>query len=229
LLYAIGDLHLSLDQEKPMDVFGGEWSGYVDKIRAGFSRITDNDMVILCGDLSWAMTMRGAESDFRFINELPGKKIIIKGNHDYWFETASKAKSFFAECGFNDMPILNNNCFYYGQTALCGTRGWVFDENLKGTHNAKISAREALRLRASLKAAGDSTEKICFFHYPPRFAGYICEDIVAAMHEAGVRRCYYGHIHGASHRFAVTGWVDGIEYNMVSADYINFTPKLVLE
>jgi predicted phosphohydrolase len=210
-----------------MDVFGGAWEDHVEKLRDGFRRVTDDDTVILCGDLTWAMTTDEAEQDFRFIDELHGKKIILKGNHDYWFQTAAKAKTYFASLGLRDMPILNNNAFTYGDTAICGTRGWIYDENIDGTHNGKIMARETLRLIASLKAAGDR-EKLCFFHYPPRFGGYVCDGIVAAMREYGVRRCWYGHVHGHGHRSAVTGWVDGIEYNMVSADYVGFVPQEII-
>ncbi|MDR0839257.1 MAG: metallophosphoesterase [Oscillospiraceae bacterium] len=222
-LFAIGDLHLSLGASKPMDIFGG-WDGYVEKIKAGFERVEPDDTVVLCGDLTWGMTLEDALEDFRFISELPGKKIILKGNHDYWFTTVAKADAFFEKNGFRDMEILNNNCFLYGDAAICGTRGWLFDENLDGTHNGKIMAREVLRLEASLKSAGER-EKLCFFHYPPRFGGYVCDDLIAVMEKYGVKRCWYGHVHGRGHRHAVTGSVGGIEYNMVSADFVNFIPQ----
>ncbi|MDR0905684.1 MAG: metallophosphoesterase [Oscillospiraceae bacterium] len=227
-LFAIGDLHLSLGASKPMDIFGG-WDGYVEKLKAGFERVAPDDTVILCGDLTWGMTLDEAREDFRFISDLPGKKIILKGNHDYWFTTANKAQTFFAQNGFTGFEILNNNCFAYGDAAICGTRGWLYDENMDGTHNGKIMAREVLRLEASLKAAEGRgfAEKLCFFHYPPRFKGYICADIIAVMQKYGVKRCWYGHIHGTGHRHAVTGTVDGVEYNMVSADFVNFVPQLI--
>jgi len=225
-LFAIGDLHLSLGTSKPMDIFNG-WDGYVEKLTAGFERVAPDDTVVLCGDLSWGMSLEDAREDFRFISQLPGRKILLKGNHDYWFTTATKAQNFFAQCGFPPMDILNNNCFEYGDAAIAGTRGWIFDENMDGTHNGKIMAREAIRLEMSLKAAAKlgKREILCFFHYPPRFADYVCEDIIALMKQYGVYRCWYGHVHGYGHRRAVTGWVDGIEYNMVSADYLNFVPQ----
>ncbi|MDR0862951.1 MAG: metallophosphoesterase [Oscillospiraceae bacterium] len=230
-LFAIGDLHLSLASEKPMDVFGGGWEGYVDKIKLGFERVAPDDTVILCGDLSWGMTINESLADFRFIGELPGKKIILKGNHDYWFETVAKAKKFFEQNDIPNIEILNNNHFIYDEgaarVAICGTRGWLYDENMDGTHNGKIMAREVIRLEASLKSAPPDAGKICFFHYPPRFKNYVCADIIAVMEQYGVKRCWYGHIHGAAHRFAVTGTADGIEYNMVSADYLKFIPQRV--
>ena len=227
-LYAIGDLHLSLGSDKPMDVFGGGWENYVEKLTAGFSSLTTDDVCVLCGDLTWGMSLEESREDFRFIGSLPGKKIILKGNHDYWWSTASKARSFFAANGIEDIDILNNNCYFYGGTALCGTRGWFYEEEVHGAHDKKIMAREVMRLEASLKAAGDAEEKICFFHYPPRFKDYICREIIDVMNAYGVKQCWYGHIHSHGHRFAVQGTVEGIEYRMVSADYVDFTPVRVL-
>ncbi len=129
-LYAIGDTHLSLGSNKPMDVFGGGWEGYVDKLREGFSPVEDCDTVVLCGDLSWGMGLEEAKADFAFLNhQLPGEKWLLKGNHDYWWTTVSKMNSFFQANGFTRLHILHNNCAIYGETALCGTRGWFFEEN----------------------------------------------------------------------------------------------------
>lgn len=156
-LYAIGDTHLSLGADKPMDVFGGGWSGYVDKLRAGFAEIGPEDTVVLCGDLSWGMSLEQAREDFAFLDALPGRKILLKGNHDYWWTTAAKMERFFAENGFSTLEILHNNCRLYGGVALCGTRGWFYEEDRKG-HGAKIFNRELIRLEASLKAAGGAGE-----------------------------------------------------------------------
>ena len=153
-LYAIGDTHLSLGTNKPMDVFGGGWSGYVDKLRAGFADIGPEDTVVLCGDLSWGMGLEQAREDFAFLNALPGRKILLKGNHDYWWTTAAKMERFFAENGFSTLELLHNNCRLYGELALCGTRGWFYEEDRAG-HGAKIFNRELIRLEASLKAAGE--------------------------------------------------------------------------
>ena len=162
-LYAIGDTHLSLGSNKPMDVFGGNWEGYVDKLRAGFEQVGPEDTVVLCGDLSWGMGLEEAEADFAFLNALPGgRKLLLKGNHDYWWNTASKMNRFFTEHGLNTLHILHNNCYEYGEYALCGTRGWFYEE--KG--DQKVFKRELIRLEASLKAAGEK-KKLCFLHYPP--------------------------------------------------------------
>lgn len=226
-LYAIGDLHLSFGADKPMDVFGGRWEGYVEKLRQGLSCITEEDTTVLLGDVSWGLDLASAKEDFRFISEIPGRKIILKGNHDYWWSTAAKFRKFCEENGFGDMHVLNNNCFLYGETAICGTRGWFFEEEQQGTHNEKIFLRELGRLETSLKEAGDR-EKICFLHYPPRYRGYICPEIIALMEQYGVRRCFYGHLHGDSHKLAMEGLIDGIEYHLLAADYVNFNPVQVL-
>ena len=172
-LYAIGDLHLSLGADKPMDVFGGRWINYVDKLVEGFSQLTDGDTTVLCGDLTWGMSLESAREDFLFIDRLPGRKIVLKGNHDYWWSTAAKAKRFFAENGIDTIDILYNNSILYGDTALCGTRGWFYEEERGTEHDRKIMLREIGRLEASLKAAGDR-EKIAFLHYPPKYLNYEC-------------------------------------------------------
>lgn len=226
-LYAIGDLHLSLGTDKPMDVFGGNWDNYVEKIKKGFSQLSPSDTCVLCGDLTWAMSLEDSLLDFKFIDALPGKKIILKGNHDYWWSTATKAKTFFAKNGINSIEILNNNCFFYESAAICGTRGWFFEEETGTAHDRKIMMREILRLETSLKAAGDVEEKICFLHYPPKFKNYHCREIIDILNQYGVKSCWYGHIHSHGHKWAVTGNSEGITYNLVSADFVNFTPVRV--
>jgi hypothetical protein len=226
-LYAIGDTHLSLSSDKPMDVFGGGWSGYVEKMRAGFSTVQPEDTVVLCGDLSWGMSLEEARLDFAFLDALPGHKLLLKGNHDYWWNTASKMKKFFQDNHFDTLEILHNNCGTYGDLALCGTRGWFYEED-QGGHNAKIFNRELIRLETSLKAAGER-EKLCFLHYPPLYQGYRCQEIIDLLERYGVKRCFYGHLHGGSHRLAVCGMRDGVEYQLVSADYLRFQPKKILD
>ena len=227
-LYVIGDLHLSLGADKPMDVFGGGWDNYIEKIKSGFSLLEPNDVCVLCGDTSWAMTLEESLSDFIFINELPGKKIILKGNHDYWWATTTKMKSFFEKNSIDNIDILHNNCFFYNGAAICGTRGWLTEGDEDTEQNLKIMARETARLRASLAAAGSAEEKLCFFHYPPRFNNMVCSDIINAMDEFGVKKCWYGHIHSQGRRYAVQGFVGGILYEMISADYIEFIPQKIL-
>ena len=226
-LYAIGDLHLWLGAPKPMDIFGGAWVGYMDKLKEGMSCITAEDTTVLLGDLSWALDLETAAQDFAWINEIPGRKIILKGNHDYWWSTVAKFNKFCEANGFHDMYLLNNNCFEYGDWAICGTRGWFFEEERHGAHDEKVFKRELCRLEASLKAAGEKP-KMVFLHYPPRYKGYECREILELLEKYGVRRCYYGHLHGGSHKLAMEGLWDGVEFRLVAADYINFKPQTVI-
>ena len=225
-LYAMGDLHLCLGAPKPMDVFGGAWVGYMEKLKQGLSVITEKDTLVLMGDLSWALDLNSAVADFAWINEIPGRKIILKGNHDYWWSTQAKFTKFCLENGFSDLNLLNNNCFFYDDWAICGTRGWFFEEERSGDHDEKVFRRELIRLEASLKAAGDR-EKMVFLHYPPRYKGYTCREILDLLESYGVRQCFYGHLHGASHKLAMEGTWDGIEYRLLSADYLDFQPYIV--
>lgn len=225
-LYAIGDTHLSLSGSKPMDVFGGRWSGYVDKLREGFQIVRPEDTVVLCGDLSWGMSLEEAKADFAFLNELPGRKIVLKGNHDYWWTTASKMNRFFAENGFG-FELLHNCAVMYGDYALCGTRGWFLDEE-KGPHNEKLRAREVQRLEHSLQAAGDR-ETIVFLHYPPLYQGYRCPELLEVLRRYGVKRCCYAHLHGHSIRLAIEGEQQGTDFSLVSADSLQFRPKKILD
>ena len=148
-LYTIGDLHLSLGGSKPMDIFGDKWANHVERLRESFSHLTADDVTVLAGDLSWGISLEESLPDFQFIDALPGRKIILKGNHDYWWGTATKMKKFFEANGIESIDILFNNCFFYGDYALCGTRGWFYEEDAAGTHTGKMLAREALRLEAS--------------------------------------------------------------------------------
>jgi predicted phosphohydrolase len=227
-LYAIGDLHLSQSMDKPMDVFGEKWKDHAEKLKIGFSHLRDEDLTVLCGDLSWAMDLEQAREDFRFIHALPGQKIVLKGNHDYWWSTAAKAYRLFAREGFDSIRILNNNCILYGDYALCGTRGGFYEEETGDAHDQKIMRREILRLEASLKAAGDR-EKLVFLHYPPIFQKYECPEILALLQEHGVRLCCYGHIHGKGCASAFQGWRGCTEFKLVSADALDFKPLRLLD
>ncbi len=226
-LYAIGDLHLCLGAAKPMDVFGGAWVGYMDKLRQGLSVIGPEDTTVLLGDLSWALDLNGAKEDFSFINNIPGRKIILKGNHDYWWNTAAKFYKFCAEHGFENQFILNNNHYTYEDWAVCGTRGWFFEEERSAQHDEKVFKRELMRLEASLKSAGDM-QKLVFLHYPPKYKGYECPQILELLEKYQVRRCFYGHLHGPSHGLAMEGLWDGVDYRLVSADRLNFCPFRVI-
>ena len=222
-LYTIGDLHLSLNGDKPMDRFGEVWRDHPQQLIEGFRTVGDNDLTVLCGDLSWAMSLAQAEEDFRFVQQLPGKKLILKGNHDYWWSTATKAYKFFAEHGFESIEILHNNAYVYDGYALCGTRGWFFEEDHGTEHDRKMMLREVQRLEMSLKAGGDR-EKIVFLHYPPVFQNYRCEEILQLLQKYNVKRCYYGHIHGKGCPLAFNGWIGCTKFQLVSADWIKFQP-----
>ena len=226
-LYAIGDLHLCLSAPKPMDVFGGAWVGYMDKLREGLKVIGPEDTTILLGDLSWSLDLDHAGEDFAFMDAIPGKKIIVKGNHDYWWSTAAKFHKFCDAHGFENFELLNNNCHFYEDWALCGTRGWFFEEERSGEHDEKVFKRELIRLETSLKAAGNH-QKMVFLHYPPRYKGYQCDEILALLEEYQVRRCFYGHLHGASHKLAMQGMWDSVDFRLVAADYLDFKPYKVI-
>ena len=226
-LYAIGDLHLSLGSDKPMDVFGGAWVGYVDKLREGLSVIGPEDTTVLLGDLSWALDLNGAREDFAMIAAIPGRKIIVKGNHDYWWSTAAKFRQFCEKQGFTTLELLHNNCFFYGGYAVCGTRGWFLEEEQK-PHNAKVLNRELMRLETSLKAAGEKPI-LCFLHYPPLYQGYECPEILKLLDRYNVERCCYGHLHGPVIRRRIEGTCGKTAFSLISADYLGFVPKKICE
>lgn len=226
-LYAIGDLHLCLGAAKPMDIFGGAWVGYMEKLKNNIACITEQDTTVLLGDLSWALDMDEAAEDFAWIDQIPGRKIILKGNHDYWWSTATKFYKFCEENGFSNQLILNNNHYEYDGWAICGTRGWFYEEQRSGEHDEKVFKRELLRLEASLQSAGE-LPKMAFLHYPPKYKGYECPEILELLHKYDVRRCFYGHLHGASHGLAIEGLWDGIDYKLVAADYLDFRPFAVI-
>ncbi len=228
MLFTIGDLHLSFEADKPMGIFGPEWDGHVMKLLRGFEDLGPEDTTVICGDLTWGMDLAGCLADFKFIDGLPGKKIILKGNHDYWWSTASAAKKFFAENGISSIDILNNNCFFYENTAICGTRGWMCPNENPAPHDKKIMDREVGRLEASLKCAVDAERKIVFLHYPPIFGKFYASGMIDVMERYGVRECYYGHIHGSGRLLAFEGADRGISYKLISADHLSFKPLRVL-
>ena len=223
MLYAIGDLHLSFSNDKPMDVFGEVWQDHAQKLKRGFASLTAEDVTVLCGDLSWAMSLPEALEDFRFIDALPGKKIVLKGNHDYWWSTAAKAKKLFAENWIETIDILHNNALPYGEYALCGTRGWFYEEERGVEHDRKIMRREVMRLENSLRAARER-EKLVFLHYPPVYQKYECPEILELLERYGVKKCFYGHIHGKGVPAAFNGWRGGTQFRLVSADAVGFAP-----
>ena len=226
-LYVLGDPHLSFRSQKPMDIFGGAWNGYVDKLRDGLSVLREEDTIVLAGDISWGMSLEESTEDFAFLDAFPGRKLIVKGNHDYWWTTANKTYRFWEEHGFKTLNLLHNNCYEYGGYALCGTRGWFLDEDKNG-HNQKVFNRELLRLETSLKAAGEKP-KLVFLHYPPLYQGYSCPEILNLLEQYQVRACYYGHLHGGSHRLALEGMHGSVDYHLVAGDYLGVHPLKICE
>ena len=230
-LYVIGDTHFSEGCNKPMDIFGGAWTGYRDKLVSALSVLQPEDTLVLAGDFSWGMSLQEALPDFRLLDSFPGKKLLIKGNHDYWWETVSKMKRFFAENAIETIDFLHNSCYFYNGAALCGTRGWFYDKNDPAAGDDKIFKRELLRLEASLKAAVDqgASEIDCFLHYPPVFAGTEVPQITEILPRYPVKRVFYGHLHGDSLRGAFSGMRSGIYYAVVSADALGFKPIQIRE
>ena len=226
-LYAIGDLHLSLTANKSREVCGEAWKNYVARIEESLSTLTDDDTLVLAGDTSWGMSLEEAEADFRFLDRFPGRKLLVKGNHDYWWNTAAKLHRFFEEKGIRTLEILHNNCAFYGDYAICGTRGWFLEEDQK-PHNAKVLNREVLRLEASLQAAGDRPI-LCFLHYPPLYQGYECPEILAVLEKYHVGTCCYGHLHGPVIKRRMEGRRGETDFSLISADYLGFVPKKICE
>ena len=225
-LFVIGDLHLAFGCDKPMDVFGGRWENYTEKLLEGFSTLGPEDTTVLCGDLTWGMDLEEAREDFLFIHRLPGKKILLKGNHDYWWTTATAAKKFFAQNGIDSIDILHNNCHFYGDVAICGSRGWFYEEEKGEAHDRKILDRELLRLETSLKAAGER-EKLVFLHYPPKLLNYECTELLDLLCGYGVRQCWYGHLHSGGRALAFEGEYRDIRFKLVSADHVQFIPQRI--
>lgn len=221
-IYAIGDLHLSVAAKKPMDIFSG-WDDHAERlINHWQTKIKPADTVILAGDTSWGMTLASAVPDFRLIDRLPGKKIILKGNHDYWWASMTKMNETFSEYGFTTLSILHNNSYEVEGKQICGSRGWLFETGER--HDEKLIRREAMRIEASLKSAAGTGERILFLHYPPVYAGQVQERFIELMRRYGIKRCYYGHIHGVGHRYAIQGNYRGIKLTMISSDYLGFDP-----
>ena len=226
-LYAIGDLHLSLSVNKSMEVFGPAWENYHARIEDALGILTEEDTLVLAGDTSWGMNLQEAEADFRFLDRFPGRKLLVKGNHDYWWCTAAKFNRFCAEKGIRTLSLLHNNCAFYEDYALCGTRGWFWEEEQR-PHDAKVLNREVMRLETSLQAA-EGRPILCFLHYPPIYQGYECPEILAALEKYPVEQCCYGHLHGAAIRRRLEGKRGSTDFSLISADYLGFLPKKIWE
>lgn len=223
-VYAISDLHLSLNSNKSMEVFHG-WEGYVDKIKNNWGKkISDEDTVVIIGDISWAMSLEEAKKDLEFVNDLPGRKIFIKGNHDYWWSTKAKVNNFLKENNFDTIEILYNSACKAENISICGTRGWMYGS--EESEDQKILAREIGRLQTSLDCAHKlGLSPIVFLHYPPVYGSGESEKIINILIERNIKKCYYGHIHGdEAKKSIVEGMYRDIEFHLVSCDYVDFCP-----
>lgn len=223
-LFAISDLHLSLGVDKPMDVFRG-WENYVERLEENWKQlVSPEDTVVIAGDISWGLDLAETVEDFKWIDRMPGQKILLKGNHDLWFSTKSKVERFFQEQGFTTLKILFNNAYRYEDLVLCGTRGWMNDQTDK-----KILNRECGRLRLSLeegKKLGGTP--VVFLHYPPVYGSGDCPEILEVLHQYQIEQVYYGHIHGYSAGYAINGVREGIHFQLLSCDYLHFTPMKIV-
>ena len=223
-LFAIADPHLSFNTSKPMDV---GWADYTARLEKNWRELVGpEDTVVIAGDISWGMDLREAAADFAFLDRLPGRKILMKGNHDYWWTTRKKMDAFLRERGLSTLHILHNDAYTAGDVAVCGSRGWFFDAG--DAADQKVLLREAGRLRASIQAAKKTgLEPVAFLHYPPVCGGQVCEEIFSVLREEGIRRCYYGHLHGPGIRYAFQGEKDGVRLKLISCDALAFCPLLV--
>ena len=223
-IFAISDLHLSFSADKPMNIFSG-WANHTERLVANWKRlVTENDTVILPGDFSWGLKIEETLEDFKFLEKLPGKKILLKGNHDLWWSTVKKIREFWEANNFKSFDLVYNNTITVEGFAIAGTRGWFYDE--KGT--AKVKQREAGRLEASLKKAEETGLPILtFLHYPPVYKDSVCNEIMQVLKAHNIKHIYCGHIHGAGFNNMVKEY-DGIKFTLISCDCIDFTPLLIV-
>lgn len=226
-VYVIGDLHLSFGTDKPMDIFGNNWENHAEKIKDNWlKKVKEDDTVILPGDFSWATYLEDTYNDFEFLNSLPGTKILVKGNHDYWWTTITQMNKYIKEQGFKNIFFLYNNSYCVENKIFVGTRCWSTAN--RNQENTKILKREVARLKLSLedgiKKYGNDKEIYCFLHFPPFYKERVDEtlDFINVLQKYNVKKCYYGHLHADSHNEAIEGVIDNIEYKLVSSDYLDF-------
>ena len=226
-IYTIGDLHLSFHENKPMSIFGNNWEGHEEKVKKNWiENVEENDLVVLPGDFSWSTYLKDTYEDFSYLNELPGKKLLLKGNHDYWWTTLTSMRNFLNENNFKNIDFIYNNSYEFENYAITGTRGWVITEQ---ADDKRLLNRELARLELSLKEANSKYEEkeiIVFMHYPPITYNNISNnepsDFVKLMMKYNVKKCYYGHLHSVSIKEAVEGKYFGIKFKLVSADGLDF-------
>lgn len=227
-IYAMADLHLSFAQNKPMDIFGGNWENHAEKVKQNWiQKVNEEDYVILSGDFSWATYLEDTRVDFLYLNDLPGNKILLKGNHDYWWTTITRMRNFIKDNQFEKIDFLYNNSYCIEDKIITGTRGWNILDN---EESSKMIKRECARLELSIQDGiqkfGRDKEIIVFLHYPPITMNTLYKqeqnDFVEVLKKYSVKKCYYGHLHGTSHKEAIVGEVNGVTYGLISADYLNF-------
>ncbi|MCL2860319.1 MAG: metallophosphoesterase [Oscillospiraceae bacterium] len=228
-IFAISDLHFAFDKEKPMDIFGENWGNHEKKIQENWqNEVKGNDLILLPGDLSWAMNLEENYKEFQYLENLPGKKILLKGNHDYWWTTLTNMKKYLDESGFKTIELLHNNSFLYENYIIAGTRGWV-SSNLE--EDVKILKRELIRLELSIENGirqfGNDKEIIVMMHYPPFIDKKIGISFIELMNKYNVKTCIYGHIHGHFENVITNVENSNIEFKLVSADYLDFKLLLV--
>ena len=227
-IYAIGDLHLSFNENKPMDIFGENWEGHEEKIKENWiKKVKENDLVLLPGDFSWSTYLENTYEDFKYLNELPGKKLLLKGNHDYWWTTLTSMRRYIKENGFKNIDFLNNNSYKFEGKIITGTRGWMQTDE---TEDKRLVEREVRRLELSLKDGiekyGEDEEIIVNMHYPPITSYNIQNNIpspfIDIMKKYKVKKCIYAHLHGIAINEAIEGNYEGIEMKLVSCDSLDF-------
>lgn len=226
MVFVIGDLHLSFGVNKPMEIFGYKWDNHIERLTNNWkTQVKEDDTVIIAGDFSWGSNLKETYKDFEYINSLPGNKIFVKGNHDYWWSTITKMNEFLEENNFKNIYFLHNNSYEFEDFEIVGTKGWS-DQEVKGYE--KNVLREIGRLKTSIESTKTEKPKIAIFHFPPFFTEEKDEyKFTKILEEYNVKKCYYGHLHGASHSNAIEGVINGIEYHLVSSDYIGFVLKAI--
>ncbi len=236
-IYALADLHMCLSNpDKSMELFGSSWNGYINKIKENWEHmVTDEDTVLVSGDISWATYIDKAEEDFRFLSELPGRKLLSRGNHDFWWTTMKKMEDFFEEKQFTNLEFVRTNIVEADGCLITGTRGWMIEtkESLEGTDNRKIYDRERLRIQMCIDKLSEqdpehSKKHILMIHYPPITAKQGFTEFADMMADADIDICVYGHLHGKAHKKAFEGDYNGTQFVCTSADYLGFAPKRIL-
>lgn len=227
-IYTIGDLHLSFKENKPMDIFGENWGNHEEKIKNDWiKKVKEEDLVVLPGDFSWAMYLNNTDEDFKYIDQLPGKKLLLKGNHDYWWTTIKSMRNFIKENDFKDIDFIYNNAYEFENTIIVGSRGWSLTDD---SEDKKMIKREVIRLELSIKDGiekfGEDKEIIAFMHYPPITRTNLdrneSNEFIRVLQKYGIKECYYGHLHGNSIEEAIEGTNFGINFKLVSADGLEF-------